>query len=260
MPMSKNYKRNLRIGFGVSLLILMITSVASFVSIRNLLNSADQVDHTNEVITQLNRIDAKLRDAEAAQRGYLLTNDKDFLSTYENSKRQILVSVVEIKQLTIDNPQQQISCDDLRKLIDERLRVMDHVITVHDSTNVISTSDLQRGKDITDSIRITVEIMQTRERQLLVERTESMNMFANFTPILIIAGAVIAVVITISFYSRVSSDFAEKTRLQGALEEKDRLITQRIDIIRGIADKISAGNYSVRVSDAQGDALGNVAG
>lgn len=258
--MSKNYKRNLRIGFGVSLLILLITSVASFVSIRSLLDSADMVDHTNEVIIQLNSIEAALRDAEAAQRGYLLTRDSEFLTPFAKAKQRTIDSQLAVKQLTSDNPSQQQTADELKRLIDSRIRVMHNVIGIFDSAGLISRPDIQMGKDFTDSIRLNIELMKSREQQLMIERTQRMNVFSTYTPVLIVAGAIIALVITVSFYSRVSSDFEEKSRLQTELQEKDRVITQRIDIIRGIADKISGGNYSVRVSDDQSDALGNVAG
>lgn len=258
--MSKNYKRNLRIGFGVSLLILLITSVASFISIRSLLNSADLVDHTNEVIIQLNSIEAGLRDAEAAQRGYLLTKDPEFLLPYEKAKKRTVESQASAKRLTTDNSQQQATIDELKRLIDNRLEVMRNVVAIFDSTGTISLVNVQRGKDFTDSIRLNIELMKSREQQLMLARTERMNVFAMYTPVLIVAGAIIALIITVSFYSRVSSDFEEKSRLQTELQEKDRVITQRIDIIRSIADKISGGNYAVRVTDDQSDALGSVAG
>lgn len=258
--MSKNHKRNLRIGFGVSLLILMITSVASFISIRSLLDSAELVDHTNEVMIQLNNIESGLRDAEASQRGYLLTNEKEFLEPFNAAKKKTIDSQDAVKQLTSDNKDQQASASQLQQLVSERITVLHRVIELHDSSGVISRADLQRGREVTESIRLTIQIMKSREQQLLLERTEQMNIFSNYTPVLIIAGAIIALVITISFYTRISSDFEEKSRLQAELLEKDRTISQRINIIRGIADKISGGNFTVRVSDDQSDALGNVAG
>ncbi len=44
--------RNLQIGFGLSLLILIVSSVASYSSIHNLLESSYWVDHTDSVIIQ----------------------------------------------------------------------------------------------------------------------------------------------------------------------------------------------------------------
>ena len=62
--------RNLQIGFGLSLLILIVSSVASYSSIQNLLESARQVDHTDSVINRLEDVMSTMKDAETGQRGY----------------------------------------------------------------------------------------------------------------------------------------------------------------------------------------------
>jgi CHASE3 domain sensor protein len=84
--MKNTFKRNLLIGFSASLLILIISSTASFVSIQNLLVSADLVNHTHQGINELRDIRTAVIDAETGQRGYLLTGDEDFLEPYRNSR------------------------------------------------------------------------------------------------------------------------------------------------------------------------------
>jgi CHASE3 domain sensor protein len=59
--------RNLQIGFGLSLLILIITSVASYSSISNLLDGSQWVDHTDSVIIKLDNTVSALRDAESGR-------------------------------------------------------------------------------------------------------------------------------------------------------------------------------------------------
>lgn len=258
--MSKNYKRNLRIGFGVSLLILLVTSTASFISIRNLLDSAELVRHTNEVILEMEEIKAAVVDAETGQRGFIITGDESFLQPFNDSKERALAAYNKVLLLTQDNEAQQRDLPGLYQEVQDRFGHFNSTITDKKNGVEVTMATLARGKVTMDRIRDQISMMEERERQLLEQRVGSMNRFATFTPILIVAAAIIALIITISFYSRVSSDFEEKSRLQAELQEKDRVITERIDIIRGIADKISAGNYAVRVSDDQSDALGNVGG
>ncbi len=257
--MSKNYKRNLRIGFGVSLLILLISSVASFISIRNLLDSTDLVRHTNEVILEMESIKSAMVDAETGQRGFLITGDEDFLQPFNDSKERVLTAYNNTLSLTQDNLAQQRDLPALYELILDRFDHFNATIVDKKQGKETSITILNSGKNVMDKMRDQIRMMEERERQLLEQRVGSMNKFATFTPILIVAAAIIALIITMAFYSRVSNDFEEKSRLQSELEEKDRVITQRIDIIKDIADKISTGNYEVRVSGGQSDALGNVA-
>lgn len=47
------------------------------------------VSHTQEVMARIDEIQARLRDAESAQRGYLLTGQVDYLASYQAGKTQL---------------------------------------------------------------------------------------------------------------------------------------------------------------------------
>ncbi|NOT77316.1 MAG: response regulator [Cyclobacteriaceae bacterium] len=255
-----NLKRNLLIGFGASLIILIVSSTASFISISNLLQGARMVNHTHEVIIKLDALSASLIDAETGQRGYLLTGQKEFLQPYLDAKSRAMAAFHDAKSLTSDNSSQQLTLEELKEVINSRFEFFQKSIDAKQLGNEIKAEDLQSGRMIMDEIRRIIKIIKDREEQLLEDRTASMNRFASFTPILIVVAALIALLITVLFYARVQSDFAERTRLQLELQEKDEDITRRIGIIRNIADQISQGSYDIRVDDKQSDSLGNVAG
>ncbi len=97
-------KRNLQIGFGFSLLLLIISSVASYISIESLISSAERVNHTNLVIGELENTISATKDAETGQRGYLLTGRDEFLDPNNGSYNSVLASLNKIKTLTSDSP------------------------------------------------------------------------------------------------------------------------------------------------------------
>src|SRR6201999_4216266 len=99
--------RNLQIGFGLSLFILIITSVASWSSIHNLLSSSKWGDHTDSVINEVTTTLTTLTDAETGQRGYLLTGDTAFLQPYYGANEKALSLIDKIQAMTLDNPVQQ---------------------------------------------------------------------------------------------------------------------------------------------------------
>src|SRR5690606_14287130 len=98
--MENTFKRNLLIGFGASLLILIITSVASYISISNLLSSARLVNSTNEVISQMNEVLEGLLNAETGQRGYILALEDEFLAPYLNSRETVMESFRKLESMT----------------------------------------------------------------------------------------------------------------------------------------------------------------
>jgi CheY-like chemotaxis protein len=65
--MKVSLKRNLIIGFGISLLLLIVSSAASLTSIHNLFASAGWVDHTHLVVENLEKTMAQVQNAESGQ-------------------------------------------------------------------------------------------------------------------------------------------------------------------------------------------------
>src|ERR1700722_4857860 len=105
--MKSNIKRNLLLGFSVSLLLLLVSSEASYTSIRHLLESGKLVNHTDSVIQNLEMVLSTLKDAETGQRGYLLTGKENFLEPYNGAEDNAENGLKAVKFLTADNPEQQ---------------------------------------------------------------------------------------------------------------------------------------------------------
>src|SRR5688572_11939735 len=101
--MQKTLKNNLRIGLGLSLIILFISSFASYLSIQNLIKSSEMVSHSNLVMDNLDDIISTLKDAETGQRGYLLTNEEIFLDPYNGAKGKAIQLLDSVEKETKDN-------------------------------------------------------------------------------------------------------------------------------------------------------------
>ncbi|HVU56274.1 MAG TPA: response regulator [Puia sp.] len=252
--------RNLQIGFGLSLLILIVSSIASYSSIQNLLESARWVDHTDSVINKTEMTLSTMKDAETGQRGFLLTGDTTYLRPYYGAQERALTIVSDLRAMTMDNPEQTENLKELHEIISQRLTILQQIIDQKRENNLVNPADLKKGMGYMDEVRRVVARMERSERQLLVERSARMKRFATYTPILILIAAALAILITLFFYRRVVGDYQERAALYAELQQKDEDIGRRIVIISEIADKISDGDYQVRVSDEQKDNLGAIAG
>jgi len=260
MNQTKTLRNNLRIGLGLSMLILFISSFASYMSISNLISSADMVAHSNQVKSGLDEVMSTLKDAETGQRGYLLTGDKVFLEPYEGAREKALDLINKITLETRDNPFQQKNVKELQEVVEGRLIVLEQTIGIRTRGGNVSVAELLNGKSYMDNARALVNKMQAEEKRLLEERTESMNLFASYTPVLILIAAALAILITIFFYRKVSSDFSKRLALQRELQQKNDEIDHRIEVIQGIAGQISNGDYQIRLDEETKDGLGSLAG
>jgi hypothetical protein len=64
----------------------------------------------------------------------------------------------------------------------------------------------------------------------------------------------------IVFELKTNKDITIRTKLQEELVKKNVAINHRINMIQGVSEKISNGDYSIRVNDTEVDGLGNLSG
>ena len=256
--MQTTFKRNLQIGFGLSMLLLIVSSVASYNSITNLIKSSDEVNHTNEVLQQAESIISYMKDAETGQRGFLLTNDVDFLEPFNGSLAKTKTAVEKLRELTADNTEQQKNCDSLAMLVNKRFNILQKGIDQAKQNFAVDNFLLAQGKAEMDKARLVIVNIQSTEKTLLSKRVEDLRKYASYTPALIVVTTILSLVITIVFFKRVTDDYNEKATLSDALMIKEKEIVNRITIIQKIAAQVSEGNYQLRLDDHESDGLGSL--
>lgn len=258
--MKSNFGRNLRLGFGISLVLLLASSVASYYTISKLIDSAEWVDHTNEVLQASENIISNIKDGESGQRGYLLTGQQDFLQPYNGSYERTMNDFRQLKQLTSDNPEQQSNCDSLEDAIGKRFAILQQSIRMKDAGQEIDIHRLRDGQKYMEQVRSLIRKIQRIENKLMTERQAELNRFVGFAPWVILTAALLSLVITGFFFKRVMDDFREKTSMADSLREKDEETSNRISIIEELAGKLAAGDYTIRLNAEQRDGLGSLAG
>lgn len=73
----------------------------------------DWVVHTYKVIAEAEDLDSSINGILAAQRGYLLTDNENFLKKYQKQKEIAILHIKDLKYLTRDNASQQKRLNDL---------------------------------------------------------------------------------------------------------------------------------------------------
>ncbi|WP_158787424.1 CHASE3 domain-containing protein [Granulicella sp. L46] len=149
-------------------------------SVQDLELSHRWVDHTWEVIAQVERTIGAAKDAETGSRGYLLTGQKNFLQPYEKAKAELPASLNRFKQLTSDNPSQQRRADEMRLLMEHRLELSEQNHAIRDAANgrldpIRTDEEMNAGKADMDRMRLIANQMEDEERRLLADRIRTAN-------------------------------------------------------------------------------------
>ena len=96
----RNRRRTLRTLLVLAVLILVCVGWLSYYSALQLAGTSTWVAHSQEVLLRLEQIRADIRAAEAGQRGYLLTNGAEYLSSYSTSVESIKNNFLSVRRLT----------------------------------------------------------------------------------------------------------------------------------------------------------------
>ena len=165
--------------------------------VRQVTQSDYWVDHTNEVLRHNEHILNDIREAESAERGYIITGDDSYLAPYEAAQRDLPQSIERVKELTRDNPGQQARINELESLISERIAVLSNALGQRRSGGfdaaqkaVLSGKGLMVMQKISD---VSGQV-EAEELRLLQERTQARQARLRNGFIAVVAALVLALV------------------------------------------------------------------
>jgi len=267
MPNSSNSNsiiKQLQIVFSISVLLLVLSLIASFYSTQKLILNTQLVNHTNEVLIEAENIISNMKDAETGQRGFLVTRDESFLEPYNGAYDKTTASYNALTDLTSDNPAQQKNLAEAKSLYEAKFTQMQKIIdrTKKNDAYAFDITERQKemikGKKVMDDLRFVVERIKVEENKILKERTDAQEVYIRYTPILLLIAALISILITGFAYIRIKRDLDQRIRKQREAEEKYNETRQRINVIEGITKLVSDGDYTVRSTDESEDELGRI--
>ncbi|MEO6903787.1 MAG: response regulator [Bacteroidia bacterium] len=261
---TKNIIRNLQIIFSISILLLVIGLLASIYNTQKQTQTAELVNHTNNVILKTESILSSMKDAETSQRGYLLTLAPEFLKNYTSFKFELQNTLSSVKILTADNVQQQINYITLKKLIDAKYlqleKSINHQQQLPSKTYAANeqVENIKVGKSIMDEIRNQINLIKTEEQLLLQKRKIEFEKYTAYSPTLITITGVLAILIILFAYFKIKNDVKTRIDLQEQLENKLVNTAQRIGAIENVAAQIAINNFSAKSMDESDDELGRI--
>ncbi len=222
----------IRMGYLAAFLLLLLSYMLTFYSTRKLINQANWVNHTSEVIHDLDNVLGFVIRSESDFRGYLVTNSHFLLSDYYKSRNNTDSTLKKVRQLTMDNSVRQADMDSLSKLVNKKFTWIDNGISIFDSTNELSGSILMennQGLIVMRQLEDYVHQIQKEEKNLLNVRTGNVVRYSQIIKIINIASIFLAIILTL--YSVITFNKENKAKLiadQQANEFRNQL-EQRLE-------------------------------
>lgn len=133
--------------------------------------SADErVVRTIEVRGVVDRLGGLMADAESGQRGYLLSEDAEFLIPYSAARVEIQPNLSRLRELVADHPAQRVRVDQLAAAVDRKLGELSMTIALVGNGRLRQAVEVLRagsGRRAMDEIRLIARAIQADEAQRL---------------------------------------------------------------------------------------------
>ena len=216
--------RNLRVVFIAAICFVVVLSVFSYNRINALIDTSALVNHTTKVTLELEKVIGNLKDAETGHRGYLLTHDSLFLEPFTNGLIEYSQNIKELKQLTLENPEQHQSLETVERLANNREDYLYKTLEI-DKVRTPSADELLFGKKIMDSLRTEVNIMITRENDLLGNRNEQLLKETKIAPTMLLILSLLALVILVFSFVKLNRSLIRAQKLK--MEISDSILSRK---------------------------------
>ncbi len=157
------FGKKLAAGFALSFALLMVIAVVAYDGIGKLARTSYWVAHTHTVLEKLGSVSNALREAESAQRGFVITGDEQFLAPMSGIETELPRTLKSLRDLTSDNPIQQQRLDALESLVSRRLEGLNHVIDVRRSAGFDAAQKVLAGVGGASVMREFDEVLRQTE-------------------------------------------------------------------------------------------------
>ncbi len=256
--MPKKVIRNLQVGIGFSLFILISSSIASYLSIQKQMEHRESVSKSRKSMTAVKDVLIALLDAETGNRGFQLTGKESFLEPYNRSIKEYSKSIELAKSLDIDDPEQQKRVADLEVNVDGNMSNLKQFVQNRRNGIAMTQDQMMLSKVYMDKSRVLVHNFVKFEEDQLAVKNKDLDRSSSTTVLFILFSALAAIAVTIFFYVKLRNDLLRRDKLEKELKAKDLEISRRVNVIQQVASRVSNGDYNQKLVDDYDGDLGDL--
>lgn len=164
------------LGFSALVFLLALNGVVIRRGVAAQADAHFWVEHTQQILLELSRIDSLLSGAESGQRGFLYTNNEMYLAPYNQAKGEIESHISRLAELTADNPVQRPRIPQLRELAQHKLAELAETLRIYQQGDLEGAKALvqsDEGLFTMQQIHAVLADMQQEEVTLEGRRTRA---------------------------------------------------------------------------------------
>jgi len=210
-----NVGTKIAFGFGLALAIFLLVGLASHVTVTDMIRASELRRHTFNVLDQLDQTQPLVNAVELGTRNYYMTGDEAFLAQARAAGERMPAMLVQLRQLTADNPRQQQRLDTLEPLVRARLEHAWESAAIYRSDGLKAVMErvrTGRAPALNAEIGRLLGDIQAEERTLLKQRSDASDRSARRALWTILGGTVLALLLALGAGYLITRDISRPLR------------------------------------------------
>ncbi len=228
-------------------LMLLVSTVVLVGMSRTAVRTDEWIAHTLDVKQALDVLLTTIGDAEAGQRGYLITGQEQFLVDFRAAHDSVPALVQKLRGLVAEDPVQVGRVDALMPAIDRRFEAIRDTLDLAASNDraqiarIVST----RGAEAMREIRERISQMDASENRLLLERRQQAavirDQFIRAVSAMVIVAGIFAVMALLSV----------RAYMQGLDQSQRRLVAHHAELEAKVAERTAELSRSTELAERE---------
>lgn len=227
-------KKYINSGFVIALIILISVNIVIYLNIRFHLEDERIITETLRTLQTAEALYSKTLEATSDRRGYLITDNPEFIKGYNPSLKTIDSLYSSLRAETKDNATEQSILDTLGGLLNERKVIWDRSLALQEKHTDDTREQIEytrKGEEILDRMRLLVLQLQAEENSVLVNRLKEADDSGSYTLNNIIFGNIIAFILLITAITVLNRIITQRKNIEKNLEESRNWLATTLESI-----------------------------
>jgi len=220
------------IGFVASITLIVVIGVIVQRNAIQFLAITEEVNHTLQVLNDIEEVLLSITTAESEARTYFVTEDETFVTSFENAQASVGEHLQSVRTLTADNPTQQQLLDEVELLVNERLLLLRQLVEAQQRGGVEEREQVSipgRGRTAMNAVRDATNAMKDVENALLSDRAEVAQLRGQTTLLTLAVLTLLIGAMLLLVYYFIRRDITGRRRVEATLATERNLLQTLMD-------------------------------
>ena len=189
------------------------------------------VDHSYQVMQNIDRLSTAVSQLESDTRGWLLTHNQTFVTAAQEHGSEINGLLQNLLRLTADNPEQLNEITNLSSLVSTKVQLHLNQVTADPSYSPSLNSSPVRGKQLSDDIGSLLDKLRNDESRLLHARIARDQEFVRRGLVTTLVGTIAALLFISIILWQLNTDIQRRKKAEEELKKFQNLLQSILDNI-----------------------------